>query len=113
MPPGVHRINAAEREVQTWNNHFISGLFSTGPNFPMHLLCSLIKKYTFTLNLLRQCRHNPRISAYTALEVTLGFNKTTLAPSGYKVVIDENADAKRTWAPNGSVGWYIGPAMDR
>ena len=55
---------------------------------------------------------NPIISAYTELEGTFNYNKTSLAPSGYKVVINENTYARRTQAPPGSGGWYIGHALD-
>ena len=44
------------------------------------------------------------MSAYTAIEVMSDFNKTPLAPPVCKVVIHENPDARRTWAPHGSGG---------
>jgi hypothetical protein len=36
VPPGVHRRNAAERAIRTWQNHFIAGLCSVAStkNFP-------------------------------------------------------------------------------
>ena len=37
VPPNVHRRNAAERDISTWKDHFVSGLCSTDPSFPMHL----------------------------------------------------------------------------
>jgi hypothetical protein len=37
VPPHLHRRNTAERTIQTFKNHFIAGLSSTGKNFPMHL----------------------------------------------------------------------------
>ena len=37
VPPFSHRRNAAERAIRTWKNHFITGLCSVDPNFPMHL----------------------------------------------------------------------------
>jgi hypothetical protein len=37
VPPGVHRANSAERAIRTFKNHFIAGLATTDPNFPMHL----------------------------------------------------------------------------
>ena len=45
---------------------------------------------------MRQSRHNPRMSAYTALEGKFGLNKTPLAPPGYKFVINEKPYARRT-----------------
>ena len=37
VPPHAHRRNAAERAIRTWKNHFIAGLCSVDPTFPMHL----------------------------------------------------------------------------
>ena len=36
------------------------------------------------------------MSAYTALEGTFDFHKMPLAPPGYKIVTNENTDARRT-----------------
>jgi hypothetical protein len=36
-PPHVHRRNAAECAIRTFNNHFIAGLCSTNPIFPLNL----------------------------------------------------------------------------
>ena len=38
VEPHNHRVNAAERAIQTFKNHFISGLCTTDINFPLHLL---------------------------------------------------------------------------
>ena len=37
VPPHIHRRNSAERAIRTFKNHFIAGLCTTDPNFPMHL----------------------------------------------------------------------------
>ena len=34
-PPNMHRINAAERAIRTFKNHFISGLATLDPEFPI------------------------------------------------------------------------------
>jgi hypothetical protein len=36
-PPHIHRRNNAERAIQTFKNHFISGLCSVDPTFPLKL----------------------------------------------------------------------------
>ena len=36
VEPHNHRVNAAERAIQTFKNHFISGLCTTDRNFPFH-----------------------------------------------------------------------------
>ena len=42
VPLHMHKRNAAERDIRTWKNHFISGLCSTESQFPMHLWCRLL-----------------------------------------------------------------------
>ena len=52
VPPHLHRRNAAERAIRTWKNHFIAGLCTVDPNFPLNLWDSLIPQATLSLNLL-------------------------------------------------------------
>ena len=35
VSPHIHRRNSAERAIRTFKNHFIAGLSSTDPNFPI------------------------------------------------------------------------------
>ena len=35
-PPNIHRINAAEGAIRTFKNHFIAGLASVNPTFPIN-----------------------------------------------------------------------------
>ena len=112
MPPHIHRRNSAKRAIQTFKNHFIAGLASTDPNFPLSNWCRLLPQAELTLNLLRPSRLNPKLSAYAQLEGTFEFNRTPLAPPGTRVIIHEKPTQRRTWAPHGIDGWYIGPALD-
>jgi hypothetical protein len=58
VEPHNHRVNAAERAIHTWKNHFIACLCSTDPHFPIRLWDRLIPQAELTLNLLRQSRIN-------------------------------------------------------
>jgi hypothetical protein len=51
-PPHIHRRENAERAIQAFKNHFISGLCSVYPNFPLKLWDKLLPQTTITLNLL-------------------------------------------------------------
>jgi hypothetical protein len=51
-PPHVHCRNAAERAIRNFKNHFIAGMCSTDPNFPLHLWDRLLPQALLTLNLL-------------------------------------------------------------
>ena len=112
VPPHIHRRNSAERAIQTFKNHFIAGLASTDPNFPLSNWCRLLPQAELTLNLLRPSRLNPKLSAYAQLEGTFDFNRTPLAPPDTRVIVHEKPTQWRTWAPHGIDGWYIGPALD-
>lgn len=79
-PPDLHRRSPAERAIRTAKNHILSGLASTHDKFPTHLWCRLIQQAEMTLNMLRPCRTNPKLSAYTALEGEFNFERTPLAP---------------------------------
>ena len=43
VEPHNHRVNAAERAIQTWKNHFLSGLASLPAEFPIAHWCQLIR----------------------------------------------------------------------
>jgi hypothetical protein len=51
-PSHIHRRNSAERVIHTFKNHFIAGLCSADPNFPLKLWYKLLPQATITLNLL-------------------------------------------------------------
>jgi hypothetical protein len=44
VPPHCHRRNAAERAIRTFKEHFVAGLSSVDPSFPMHLWDRLLTK---------------------------------------------------------------------
>lgn len=56
VEPYNHHVNAAERAIQTFKNHFISGLCITDKNFPSQLWSHLAQHATITCNLLRCSR---------------------------------------------------------
>jgi hypothetical protein len=110
-PPHVHRRNAAARAICTFKNHFIAGLESTAPDFPLHLWDCLLPQAIQTLNLLRISRLHPQLSAYAHVHGIFDFNRTPLAPPGIKFLIHEKPDVRDTWAHRAVPGWYLGPAM--
>ena len=67
VEPTNHRVNAAERAIQTYENHFISDLCSTDSNWPLQLWDQLAEQATITLNLIRTSRINPTKLAYHQL----------------------------------------------
>jgi hypothetical protein len=66
--PDDHRVNAAERAIQTWKNHWIAGMGTLDPNCPIQLWCQFLEQGQDTLNMLRVSRINPKLSSYAVLE---------------------------------------------
>lgn len=111
VPPGMHRTNPAERAILTSKNHLIAGLHGADPDFPDDCWDLSLPQGEITINLLRQSRINPQLSAYTQVFGEFDFNRTPLAPFGARVMIHEKPKERGAWADQGTPGFYIRPAM--
>ena len=76
VPPGQHIINITQRAIQTATYHFVAILVGVSITFPMHLCCRLIPQAEITLNLLRQSRTTPNVSANAHVHGTHNFMKS-------------------------------------
>ena len=112
VPPKEHRVNAAERAIRTFKNHFVSILCTVHSKFPLTEWDRLLPQTTLTLNLLRSSRIHPSLSAHASLFGNFDFNRTPLAPMGTQVVAHTSADSRTPFGEHGKVGWYIGPSME-
>ena len=83
----VHLRNAAERAIQTWKQHFLAGIATLDPNFPIQEWDRLLPQCDITLNLVRSFRCQPNLSAYVATFGNFNFNRMPLAPPGTCVLI--------------------------
>jgi hypothetical protein len=61
---------------------------------------------------LRTSRINPKLSAATHIYSQYYFNRAPMAPPGTRIIAHETPNRRRTWAPHGQDGWYIGPALE-
>ena len=112
-PAGMHRRNAAERAIRTFKNHFIAGLASCDPNFPLNLWDRLLDQAERTLNLLRGSRINPKLSAYMQIHGAYDFARHPMAPPGTKVLAHvKPKERDNTWGRHAVEGWYIGPSFE-
>ena len=82
------------------------------PEFPLQEWDRLLPQAELTLNLLRNSRVNPHLSAWAYLFGNHNFNKVPLLPPGTKIVQHAKPDNKKSWAFHGDQGWYVGPAPD-
>jgi hypothetical protein len=62
VPPHCHLCNAAERAIGTFKEHFVAGLSSVDPSFPMNFWDRLLPQTEITLNLLRTSRLHPHLN---------------------------------------------------
>ena len=111
-PPHIHRINSAERAIRTFKNHFLAGLASVDPSYPINEWDRLLPQAEITLNLLRTSRLNPNLSAYAILNGNYDFNKSPMAPPGTKVVTHLKPTQRASWDFHGDSGFYVGPALE-
>ena len=108
--PHDHRNNPAERAIQSFKNHFISNLHGCDTEFPAYQWCRLIKQCEMTLNMLRRCQINPKLSAYIQTFGIFDYNQTPLAPLGTKAFVHERPQQRRSHADHGKIGYVIGPS---
>ena len=112
VPPHIQRRNTAERAISSFKDHFFEGLGSVHKDFPLHLWCKLVPHAVITLNLMRQSRINPMLSAHAVLHGKFNYDTTPLAPPGTKIIAYKNPAVRGTWATHAKRGWYLGPSMD-
>ena len=106
-----HKQNQ-ERAIQTFKHHFLSGLASLPPDFPLVEWDCLLLQALITLNLLRSSRANPKLSAHAYLHGVFDINKTPLAPPGIKTIVHNRPANRPSWGYHGEDSFYIGPALD-
>ena len=111
VPPHNHRANKAERAIRTFKNHFIAMLCTTHKDFPLQAWDLLLPQAEVTLNLLRTSHMDTSISAWELVHGKFSFDATPIAPVGTRIVAFEGPDQRKSWAPHGVEGFYVGPAM--
>ncbi len=97
VPPGNHQCNQAERAVQMFKVLFISILAGINNKFPLSLWCHLLEPTEFTLNLLRQSKVAPKISAYAHIHGPHDYMKKPFAPLGCTIQAHIKPEDCRTW----------------
>ena len=105
--PGDHRLNHAERAIQTFKSKLISFREGADPNFPRNCWDLLIAQTILAMNLMRPSWINPLISAYTQVHGEFDFNITLIAPIGCKVIVHDRRNERGSWDNHGSHGFYI------
>ena len=110
--PYLHRANAAERAIRTFKNHLIAGLATTHPDFPVAEWDRLLEQAIITLNLMRNARVNPKLSAHAYLFGPYNFQAHPMAPPGTLVAAHSKPNKRSSWAPHCKKAWYIAPSLE-
>jgi hypothetical protein len=87
VKPHNHRLNAAERAIQTFKDAFIAALTTTDSDFPLQLWDKITPQVQNTLNMMRASHIDSTVSAYKQLNGPYDWNRYPLAPLGCKAVI--------------------------
>ena len=112
VEPNNHCVNAAEREIFTFKNNFVTGLLSVHPKSHMSLWYELLPQTFITLNLLQTSRTCPKISAYAHLHGPYNFDTTPLASSGVRALIYNDSNHRVSYGVHGDEAYYLGPALE-
>ena len=62
--------------------------------------------------MLRTLNLTPNTSPYSELHGTFDYDRTPILTPGLKLIINEKPSQRKTWAPRGTEGWYLGPALN-
>jgi hypothetical protein len=110
VPPHNHRVNAAERAIATFKEHFIAELATVDKDCPLQLWDEFLLQVELTLNLLCFSRRDPTRSADEEVHPFFDYNKMPIAPLGTKGLVYDDPAVRASWAPHGTDAYYVGIA---
>ena len=109
VKPHSHRVNASKHAIQTFKNHFISGLCISNKALPTILWRYLVNQCQDSLNMIQTSHVYPKLSAHPVLEVTHNFNCHPWAPPETRGIIFNTPETRGSWDTRALDEWYIGP----
>ena len=98
VPPDDHCRNLAEKEIQTWKDHFIGVMIGTETAFPIHIWFQSIPQGERQLFLLRQSNVNPNVSGYTQLYGPHDYNAVLFMPIEMETLVHDKPNRRGTFA---------------
>jgi len=111
VPPHNCHVNAAERVIATFKEHFISALATVDKDCPLQLWDDFLPQVELTLNLLKFSRQDTTKSANEEVNRKFDYNKMPLAPLGTKGLVYEDPMVRASWAPHRTDAYYVGAAL--
>ena len=89
VSPYNHRANISERMIETAKHHFIAGMAGTDENFPITQWDRCVAQSERSLNMLRPCQVNPKLSVDAFLEGQHDYNAVPFPPLGWRMLMFE------------------------
>ena len=72
----------------------------------------MVQQAVITLNMLRQSRINPKLSAHDQVFGTFNYERTPLTPLGTKAIIHKCPDQRKTWDKHGLPSFMVNQSKD-
>ena len=111
VPPANHRTLPAEKAIRTFKNHLNGCLNTTSTLFPLKMVKFLLPHMLKTLNMLRQCKSNPGISAYEGLTgKPYDYNAHPFYPPGCRAIVLDDKDIRGSFANHGREYFWVNSA---
>ena len=112
VPSHIHRQNAAKRAIRTFKAHFISILSEMAEDFPLCHWDQLLPQAELSLNLLRQEKIKPELSAWKYMMGASNYDATPLGPLGCPVMIHKKTSNRKYWDFGSKEGWSVGVSFE-
>ena len=112
VPPHNHRRNIAEKVIQVFKDHFLSGLCGTDDKFPMKLWCRIPWQAEHQLNMLRVIRVDPSKSSFEVLNGSHDYNVNPFALLRCKVETHGVPSKRKSWEAHTKAGFYLGNSWE-
>eukprot|EP00804_Cyclotella_cryptica_P023499 CCRYP_012116-RA/>CCRYP_012116-RA protein AED:0.38 eAED:0.40 QI:0/0/0/1/0/0/3/0/266 len=108
----MHNTNPVERAIRTWKNHFVAIRAATPSTYGLSNWCKDLEQTDITLNMMRPCTQNPKLSAHEAMEGMFSFEATPMAPIGTECMVHVKPSRRQTWGYRAIKAWYFAPALN-
>ena len=84
----------------------------TDENYPITQWDRCVPQSQRSLNMLRPCRINPKLSADAFLEGQHDYNAVPFPPLGWRMLMFEGPDQRPSWGLHAVEGYSVGPAEE-
>lgn len=78
---------------------------------PIGYWCRLCERVNLSVNIVRACRQNPRLSAWVACEGDFHSDSAPIVPLGTEMPMHNKPSNRRSWDHNTTKAWYICPCL--